>query len=76
MKEAIITITIGTIIGGTIGAILYKILCSDCTPYIITFQKGIESMNIIDGDPTHSPEDFLYLAELRQRYEELHKETK
>ena len=33
-------------------------------------------MNIIDGDPTHSPEDFLYLAELRQRYEELHKETK
>ena len=37
MKEAIITITIGTIIGGTIGTILYKILCSDCTPYIITF---------------------------------------
>ena len=32
-------------------------------------------MNIIDGDPTHSPEDFLYLVELRQRYEELHKET-
>ena len=45
MKEAIITITIGTIIGGTIGTILYKILCSDCTPYIITFQKGIESMD-------------------------------
>ena len=48
MKEAIITITIGTIIGGTIGTILYKILCSDCTPYIITFQKGIESMQIED----------------------------
>ena len=46
MKEAIITITIGTIIGGTIGAILYKILCSDCTPYIITFQKGIEKMQL------------------------------
>ena len=28
-------------------------------------------MDIIDGDPTHSPEDFLYLAELRQRYEDM-----
>ena len=32
-------------------------------------------MNIIAGDPTHSPEDFLYLAELRQRYENMMKEV-
>ena len=32
-------------------------------------------MDIIDGEPTHSPEDFLYLAELRQRYEDMMKEV-
>ena len=45
MKEAIITITIGTVIGGTIGAILYKILCSDCTPYISQATRGL----MLDG---------------------------
>jgi hypothetical protein len=40
--------------------------------YILSIIRlGKDNMDIIDGDPTHSPEDFLYLAELRQRYEDM-----
>ena len=81
MKEAIITITIGTVIGGTIGAILYKILCSDCTPYIITFQKGIESMikilrELCKIDPYYYDSIYEYIKDVHQSTKKRRKEQR